>query len=76
MNYAITALDSPSSVRRHRIAGKEAVLMKFFCFALPPDWADTHPAPGVPIRFFYRLSRECWLWLALQGWDDPEESAY
>ena len=50
--------------------------MKFFCFALPPGWADTHPAPGVPIRFFCRLSRECWLWLALQGWDDPEESAY
>lgn len=50
--------------------------MKFFCFALPPGWADTHPAPRVPVRFFYRLSRECWLWLALQGWDDPEESAY
>ena len=76
MNCAITVLNSPSSVRRHRIAGKEAVLMKFFCFALPPGWADTHPAPRVPVRFFYRLPRECWLRLALQGWDDPEESAY
>ena len=50
--------------------------MKFFCFALPPGWADTHPAPGVPIRFFCRLPQKCWLWLALRDWDDPEESAY
>ena len=50
--------------------------MKFFCFALPPGWADTHPAPRVPVHFFYQLPRECWLWLALQDWDDPEKSAY